>query len=1008
MNLSSHQFSSKQKIIIIFIALICLIYYSFFANVKVLDIQGPSRLVAGPNNTVYILINHTIAVVSSDGKVLSKLDLKNDLAIKEEITDFFVDQNGQLTIGLASSGALNVYAPDGKLVHAYPIMATKPLFNEPFYFKFTKDQAKNILYLSNAYSNSVMLIDYYGNVIQTLGSSPNVSRDNASIAGNTLTLSFNWPNRIVFDVNYLYVVDTNNHRIICLLSDGTFYKNINTEGKEKTPFTNPTDISVVNKSAYVISRAPSGDDGADIVAIDIDNGEHLKFDLKSASLTQHIDKKRIFTPEDILGRQDDALVSEQGLNKIYRFSRSGQFIGLFAQELATQVSREKAFYFWSRVISIVCMLPLLIYLLIIYRQQRREPVYSGRRVEQPVLKSEAQNSVQTDSTLVLFLLLILVIASFFFLVGPIYYLSPLLLNTVIIMLLLNRFGIRTFRLGLILSAVSAVFAFMYAYVAGYFVSPYSRLLMPSFGVLLFVFLESGLIYYLTRLHWLKKSQSIPVPLAWTFTASLLANLCPFFLKFIVPFSHVYSTFVMPALLVLILLSLIALIKKRRNRYSAILLPAALIIMPIAAFIIYVKSYMPLTTYARNITNMLGSHSPEDLRNPDRTVRFYASMYLGRKKDPNSVAPLIALLNDKNNEVRGLAAQTLGMIEDTRAVDSLIIALRDPFANVRSNAAKALGELKDSRAVTPLNEAMRDSDEDVRNSSVQALVRIDRVQYDRPGLKLPVKEECKAVLNALRDKSPKVRETAAWLLLRTKDSRVVTPVIALLKDEWPRTRAYAAQVLGSVEDPVAVEPLIDALSDSNEWVRQNAAAALGQFHDRRALEPLTLTLKDKDEKVRWTAATALGKLRDPRSTEPLVAVLKDENYIVRESAARSLGMIKDSRAVDPLISALKDSRQSVRVNIFFALGEVQTAQCEEVLLQGLRNRDLAVVAGAYKYFLQKGIPNTEEIMIKALKEFKSPQMAFYLRKSSSQKLREAAEEWIEHNPVIVGPYKEDYK
>jgi len=115
------------------------------------------------------------------------------------------------------------------------------------------------------------------------------------------------------------------------------------------------------------------------------------------------------------------------------------------------------------------------------------------------------------------------------------------------------------------------------------------------------------------------------------------------------------------------------------------------------------------------------------------------------------------------------------------------------------------------------------------------------------------------------------------------------------------------------------------------------------------------VKDKDEKVRWTAATALGKLRDPGATEPLVAALKDENYIVRESAARSLGMIKDSRAVDPLISALKDSRPSVRVNISFALGEVQTAQCEEVLLQGLRNRDLAIVAGAYKYFLQKGIP-----------------------------------------------------
>lgn len=1007
MKLSSYQFSSKQKILFIFSALLILIIYSFFANGKALDIQGPSRLVSGPNDTVYILVNRAIAIVSSDGKVLSKLDLNNDLAIKEDITDFFVDQNGQLTIGLASSGAINVYAPDGKLVHAYPIMATKPLFNEPFYFKFTKDTAKSVLYLSDYYSNSVRLLDYNGNeirVINTPASSITDSKDNASSTGKSLTSLFNRPNRISFDGSYLYVVDTNNRRIICLLPDGTFYKSIDTEGKEKTPFTNPTDISVMNKYVYVISRNPSGDGGGDIVVIDFENGERIKFDVKASSLSEHIPQKNVFNPEDILGRQDDVLVSGQGLNKIFRFSKNGQFIGLFAQELTIQVNREKAFYSWSRAISIGCMFPLFFSLLIIYRRQRREPAHISAIIRHPVMKTETPGSVQTDSTLVLFLLLIITIASFFFPVGPVYYLSPLLLSTVIIMLLLNRFGIRTFRLGLILVAVSTAFAFMFVYVARYLAPSQSRLLMLSFGALLFVFLESGLIYYLTRLPLLKKKQSIPLPLAWTFTASFLANLCPFLLKFIVPFWQVYSTFAMPVLLLLILISLIALIKYRRNRYAAILLPAVLIIMPIVTFIFYVKSYMPLTTYAKNMSNMFGSHSLEDLRNPDRTVRFYASMYFGRRKDPKSVAPLIALLKDQNNEVRGLAAQTLGMIEDLKAVEPLIIALRDPVASVRSKAARALGDLKDLRAVTPLSEAMRDSDEDVRNSAVRALAQINREGGDRAHSQGHTKPESESVLNALRDKSPKVRETAVWSLLRTKDSRAVPLVLALLKDEWPRTRSYAAQVLGNVGNPVAVEPLINALGDNNEWVRQSAAAALGTIRDRRSVGPLIICLKDKEESVRRTAAIALGMLKDPSATEPLVTALKDENYIVREFAARSLGIIKDPRAVDHLISVLNDDKQSVRKNIAFALGEIQTARCEEVLRQGLRDRDLAIGAGAYKYFLQKGIPDTEKIIIKALKEFNSAEMAFYLKDSNNQKLRNAAEEWIEDNPSIAGHYR----
>ena len=72
------------------------------------------------------------------------------------------------------------------------------------------------------------------------------------------------------------------------------------------------------------------------------------------------------------------------------------------------------------------------------------------------------------------------------------------------------------------------------------------------------------------------------------------------------------------------------------------------------------------------------------------VKNAAAFALGELKDPKSVIPLAAALNDEVGAVRSNAALALGKIGDARAVDKLLEATTDPLSDVRMNAAWALG------------------------------------------------------------------------------------------------------------------------------------------------------------------------------------------------------------------------------------------------------------------------------------------------------------------------------
>jgi hypothetical protein len=189
----------------------------------------------------------------------------------------------------------------------------------------------------------------------------------------------------------------------------------------------------------------------------------------------------------------------------------------------------------------------------------------------------------------------------------------------------------------------------------------------------------------------------------------------------------------------------------------------------------------------------------------------------------------------------------------------------------------------------------------------------------------------------------------------------------------------------------VSRLIAALKDADMGVRGGAAEALGGI-GAPAVEPLLAVLKDRDTRVRDSAANVLGGIKDPRAVGPLIAALKDADAHVRWGAVVALGQIKDPRAVEPLIAALKDAEAWVRPHAAEALGRIKGPRAINALLAGLRKRDLLVIAGAYSFFIERGEPGSEDVLIRALNAVGSAEMAGDFLKCGNSALEEAARHW----------------
>ena len=194
----------------------------------------------------------------------------------------------------------------------------------------------------------------------------------------------------------------------------------------------------------------------------------------------------------------------------------------------------------------------------------------------------------------------------------------------------------------------------------------------------------------------------------------------------------------------------------------------------------------------------------------------------------------------------------------------------------------------------------------------------------------------ALIAALKDSDPGVRQAAAESLGRIGEARALEPLSGLLGDGNVEVRKSAVEALGNLEDPKAIPALTKAAGDANPAVRREAAEALIGFDEPAAGEPLIKLLGDSDLRVRLTALEGLSQRGDRRALGPLAKLVKDPNVEVRARAVRALARYQDPSAQDGLVSALKDENAEVRVAAAAGLAELELKAAPQGLLDATKD------------------------------------------------------------------------
>jgi beta-lactamase regulating signal transducer with metallopeptidase domain len=183
----------------------------------------------------------------------------------------------------------------------------------------------------------------------------------------------------------------------------------------------------------------------------------------------------------------------------------------------------------------------------------------------------------------------------------------------------------------------------------------------------------------------------------------------------------------------------------------------------------------------------------------------------------------------------------------------------------------------------------------------------------------------ALIAALADSDPDVREMVVMTLGRMRDERIVPALLPLLKDSNADVREHVVFALARTGDPRASAAVITMIDDASADVRQQAVHLLGRSRNREAVPALLKALKDSSADVRQQAVFGLGQLRDAGAVEPLLDALKDSSADVRQQAAFALGQIRDPRALPALTAALRDTVADVRQQAAFAIGHIAGQQ-----------------------------------------------------------------------------------
>lgn len=147
------------------------------------------------------------------------------------------------------------------------------------------------------------------------------------------------------------------------------------------------------------------------------------------------------------------------------------------------------------------------------------------------------------------------------------------------------------------------------------------------------------------------------------------------------------------------------------------------------------------------------------------------------------------------------------------------------------------------------------------------------------------------------------------------------------------------------------------------------------------------------------------LLGPRGRTQLYRLLSDRDVSCRRKAAEALAdgfadisaRRDDPADLDHLLAALDDTDSWVKRWSALGLSRYPTEpRATRALVERFQQHDLAVVAGAYLFFLKRGEPGTEPTLVEALLAFEDQTMATTYLNSGNAALEGGGQTWASQN------------
>ncbi|MEH2296389.1 HEAT repeat domain-containing protein [Nostoc sp.] len=333
---------------------------------------------------------------------------------------------------------------------------------------------------------------------------------------------------------------------------------------------------------------------------------------------------------------------------------------------------------------------------------------------------------------------------------------------------------------------------------------------------------------------------------------------------------------------------------------------------------------------------------------DEELRWYAARTLGEFQHPEAIARLIELLKtDEDEELKAIAARALGQMgtvaiaalsellldEDTRllavrslycirqpeTITPLLSVIQDPQAAIRAAAIEALSSFHDKRVPPVLLNALDDVAATVRRAAVlglgfrpdlrQGLDLVTRLQPKLHDFNLEVC--CAAVVSLSRMGCDDAAQQLFDLLISPH-----TPI---------KLQLETIRALSWMETPSSLEYLQTAFNQIiSETLWQEIVRVLGRVQKPQLTTPAVEILLQ-----------ILRCLRRASLTQHPVTEIAN----VKSAIALSLGQLGKMQAIEPLISLLADSNASVRLHAIAALKNLDGEAAHQKLQQLANNATL---------------------------------------------------------------------